>query len=235
MEVGVLRLRRGEGALNRRIGVEDPRLYGGGRRVLRVRGYRLKCGFLSFRGPEAPRQAEGLLPPPTWRRAGGASGLAPTWPRHGGWGGGVPCPLARRVPRAGQRPRPRPGEGRPGGGAERRLGPSLRGPLPSSPGIVTSTSGWNLRGDLRAVMRLLGGTVCLDPQQTPSWDQGICLGIRPGFVHSCVGTGGRRRIGSLWDPSYPPVSCLWILPLFGSWGDGACPCDLPLVDGGASS
>ena len=204
--------------------------------MLRIRGYRLKCGFPSFRGPEAPGRAKGLLPTPTWRRAGGASGLAPTWPRHGGWGGGVPCPLARRVPRAGQRPRPRPGEGRPGGGAERRHGPSLRGPLPSSPGIVTGTSGWNLTWGPPRNNEALGRGSVFRPSTNPFLGPGHLLRHRSRF-RALLRWDWRkmRNWFPLGSPTPTPVSCLLILPLFGSWGDGACPCDLPLVDGGASS
>lgn len=76
----------------------------------------------------------------------------------------------------------------------------------------------------------------LDTLQPPSLDRGICLGIGPGFEHFWVGIRGRRRIDSLPPPTphflsldSPPAGAL------GTGGDGACPCDLRLGGGGASS
>lgn len=60
-------------------------------------------------------------------------------------------------------PAPGRGEGRPGGGAGRRLRPYFGGPQPSSRGIATYTSGWDLFGSLHEVKSLLGGAVYLDP------------------------------------------------------------------------
>lgn len=117
--------------------------------MLQIRGYRLMCGFSAFGGLAVFRQADELVPPPTWGRDGGASGLAPTWPGSGGWGGGVPCPVAPRAPRAGQRPRPRTGEGRAVGGGGEETPTLLRRPPAYSWGMATYTSGWDLFGNLR--------------------------------------------------------------------------------------
>ena len=200
--------------------------------MLQIPGYSLRCGFPGFRGPAAPGRAEGVVPPPTWRRAGGASGQAPTWPRHGGWGGGVPCPVARRAPRAGQRPRPRPGEGRPGG-AERRLRPSLRGPQPSPPGSLCTP-----RGGLTSVPRTskgsLEGSSVARLSTTPFLIPRHLLRLRSRF-RAVMGWDWRKRKN--WFPPGPLFPVRGFSPArdFGSWGDGACPCDLPLGGGGASS
>lgn len=133
----------------------------------------------------------------------------------------MPCPLARRVPRAGQRPRPRPGEGRPGGGGEEAPTLLLRPPDPL-PGDRDRHLGMGLTwGPPRSKESLGRGSV--SRLSNPFPDQGICSGIRPGFVHSCVEIVGRRRIGSLRAPLPPPVSCAWILPSLGARGMGHAP------------
>lgn len=180
--------------------------------MLRIRGHPLGCGLPSSRGPAAAGRTVGLVPPPTSGRAGGASGLAPTWPRRGGWGGGVPCPVARRAPRVGQRPRPRPGEGRPGG-AGRRLRPFPGRPQPASPAIVIDASGWDLLGALCEVKSLLGGAVYRG-SAAPFPGPGHLLGRRSRF-RGLLGWGWRKTKN--WFPSSPPVSCLWILPCPGLW------------------
>lgn len=159
--------------------------------MLQIRGYRLMCGFSAFGGLAVFRQADELVPPPTWGRDGGASGLAPTWPGSGGWGGGVPCPVAPRAPRAGQRPRPRPGEGRAVGGG--RGGDS--DPPSEAPSLLLGDGDIHLRVGfiwepprkrVCCVGRCISALI-----KAPSVDRGICLGIGPGFMHFWVGIGGR--------------------------------------------
>lgn len=201
--------------------------------MLRIPGYSLRCGFPSFRGPAAPGRAEGVVPPPTWRRAGGASGLPPTWPRHCGWGGGVPCPVAGRAPRAGQRPRPRPGEGRPGGGAERRLRPSLGGPLSSPRGSRRTPRGVRASVPPRSKESFWRDSVSR-PSKTPLPIPGHLFRLRSRF-RAFLGWDWRKRKN--WFPPGRRFPVPGFSPArgFGSWGDGACLCDLPLGGGGASS
>lgn len=60
--------------------------------MLRIQEYRLKCGFHSSRGLALSRQADGLVPPLKWKRAG----VLPAWPPRGrGAVGGEGVCLAR--------------------------------------------------------------------------------------------------------------------------------------------
>lgn len=140
----------------------------------------------------------------------------------------MPCPVARRAPRAGQRPRPRPEEGRPGGGRRGSSDPPLEAPC-SLPRDRDVTLGLGLLRSLREVKSLSGGAVYLDPPKPCSGYRGICLGFGPGFVQPQVGVGGRGRIGSLRTPvflsldsplpvalgaggmGHAPVTSLWVV------------------------
>lgn len=74
----------------------------------------------------------------------------------------MPIPVARRAPRAGQRPRPRPGEGRPRGGEKEAATLRLKSPvLPHRDRTLTLDQ--NLSGALHDVGSLLGEAVLLDP------------------------------------------------------------------------
>lgn len=199
--------------------------------MLRIAGYSQRFGFPSFRGSAALCRAEGVVPPPTWRRAGGASGLAPTWPRHGGWGGGVPCPVARRAPRAGQRPRPRPGEGRPGGGRRGGSDPPSEAPCPFPRDRDVPLGVGSLRS-LREVESLGRGSVAR-PSTTRFPIPRHLLRLRSRF-RGLRGWDWRKRKD--WFPPCPRFPVPGFPPSrgSGSWGDGACPCDLPPGGGGAS-
>lgn len=172
--------------------------------MLQIRGYRLMCGFSAFGGLAVFRQADELVPPPTWGRDGGASGLAPTWPGSGGRGGGVPCPVAPRAPRAGQRPRPRPGEGRAVGGAGRRLRPSFGGPQPT-PGGWRHTPPGGIYLGTSAKKSVLRGAVHLGPNKSSFCGQGHLLRHRSRF-HALLGWDWRKM--NNWFPSalIPPHS-----------------------------
>lgn len=145
----------------------------------------------------------------------------------------MPCPVAQRAPRAGQRPRPWPGEGRPGG-AGRRLRPYFGGPPAFLPGDRDVHLWMGLIwGPPRSKESLGRGSVSR-PSLTPFFGEAICLGIGPAFVHFWVRIRGRRRIGVSSPPHFLSLDST---PgrVFGNWGDGACPCDLRLGGGGASS
>lgn len=196
-------------------GLRPPAVRRGGR-MLRIRGYRLKCGFPSSRGLAVSRQADGLVPPLTWRRAG----VLPAWtPRGRGAvrGEGV-CharwPSGLHVQDKG----PAPGRGRGArGGAGRRLRPYFGGP----PAFLLGDRDVNLRvgpiwGPPRSKESLGRGSVSR-PSIIPFFGEAICLGIGPAFVHFWVRIGGRRRIGVSSPPHFlsPDSNPSRV---FGNWG-----------------
>lgn len=134
MGVDVLCLRRGEGAPNGRIGAEGSQPYGGDAACCGSRDTVRGSGFLAFGGLRHSVEPRVSCPLPR----GGGLGALPAWPPRGrGTVGGEGVCRARWPDGLHVRDKgPAPGRGRgaPGGGAERRLRPSLGGPLPFPPG-----------------------------------------------------------------------------------------------------
>lgn len=132
----------------------------------------------------------------------------------------MPCPVARRAPRAGQWPRPWPGEGRPGGrggGAD----PPSEAPQPSSLGITTNTSGWDLScGPPRNKESFGRGSVSTLYNPLP-WTEHL---LRHRSRFRALSGWDWRKTGNrfLWGPTFP-VPGFSAAPGFGNWGGWGMP------------
>lgn len=231
MGVDVLCLRRGEGAPNGRIGAEGSQPYGGDAACCGSRDTVRGSGFLAFGGLRHSVEPRVSCPLPR----GGGLGALPAWPPRGrGTVGGEGVCRARWPDGLHVRDKgPAPGRGRgaPGGGRRGGSDPPSEAPCPF-PRDRDVPLGVGSLLSLREVESLGRGSVAR-PSTTPFPIPRHLLRLRSRF-RGLRGWDWRKRKD--WFPPGPRFPVPGFPPSrgSGSWGDGACPCDLPPDGGGAS-